>query len=144
MRQPAIPPTETIAFGALLKQMRRRAGMTQRDLAAALDYSDSQISSLEQAQRLPNLEAVITRFVPALGLQDDPASAALLIETAAAARGERPPASVTLQRTRHVVVEAGAGRAHRNGCRCRRRHCLAVTRKSTSCAIACWGTAGGC
>ncbi|MCB0121886.1 MAG: helix-turn-helix domain-containing protein, partial [Caldilineaceae bacterium] len=31
------PPT----FGALLKQLRKRAGMTQRDLAAALGYSDS-------------------------------------------------------------------------------------------------------
>ncbi|MCB0187599.1 MAG: helix-turn-helix domain-containing protein, partial [Caldilineaceae bacterium] len=41
------PPT----FGALLKQLRKRAGMTQRDLAAALGYSDSLISSLEKGQR---------------------------------------------------------------------------------------------
>src|SRR5215212_1897623 len=100
-----MPLTETVPFGILLKQMRKRAGMTQRDLAAALDYSDSLISSLEKSQGLPNLEAVITRFVPALGLQDDPAAAAHLIEQAAAVRGERPPASITFQRTRHVVVE---------------------------------------
>lgn len=43
------------------------------------------------------------RFVPALGLQDDPQMATYLIERAAAARGERPPAVVTLQRTTHVV-----------------------------------------
>lgn len=66
--------------------------MTQRELAAALDYSDSLISSLENAQRQPDLEAVRTRLIPALGLQDEPAVAALLIERAAAARGERPPA----------------------------------------------------
>ena len=53
--------------------------MTQRDLAAAVDYSGALISSLEKAKGQPNLEAVITRFVPALGLQDDPAIAADLI-----------------------------------------------------------------
>ncbi len=97
--------TETLSFGTLLKQMRKRAGMTQRDLASALDYSDSLISSLEKSQCLPNLEAVITRFIPALGLQDEPATAAHLIEAAAAARGERPPASITFQRTQQFVVE---------------------------------------
>ena len=97
--------TETLSFGALLKQIRKRAGMTQRDLAAALDYSDSLISGLEKSQRLPDLEAVITHFVPALGLQDDPAAAAHLIELAAAARGEQLPASITLQRTQQLVVK---------------------------------------
>src|SRR3954454_19846656 len=96
---------ETIPFGTLLKQLRKRAGMTQGDLAAALNCSDTQISKLEKAQRQPDIEAVITRFVPALGLQDDPATAAHLIERAAAARGERPPASVTLQRTTHLVLQ---------------------------------------
>src|SRR4029434_2748439 len=97
--------TDPLPFGALLKQLRKRAGMTQRDLAAALNYSDSLISSLETAQGQPNLEAVITLFISALGLQDDPATAAHLIERAAAARGERPPTSVTLQRASHVVLQ---------------------------------------
>jgi predicted ATPase/transcriptional regulator with XRE-family HTH domain len=95
----------TITFGILLKQLRKHAGMTQGDLAAALNCSDTQISKLEKAQRQPDLEAVINQFVPALGLQDDPATAAHLIERAAAARGERPPASVTLQRTTHLVIQ---------------------------------------
>ena len=85
---------ETISFGLLLRYLRKQAGMTQGDLAAALNCSDAQISKLERAQRQPDLEAVITHFVPALGLQDDPATAAHLIERAAAARGERPPASL--------------------------------------------------
>ena len=33
--------------------------MTQRDLAAAVNYSDSLISSLEKELRLPDLDAVI-------------------------------------------------------------------------------------
>jgi predicted ATPase/transcriptional regulator with XRE-family HTH domain len=98
-----MPLADTLAFGILLKQLRKRAGMTQRDLASALNYSDSLISSLEKAQRQPDLEAVITRFVPALGLQDDPAGAAYLIERAAAARGERVPASIALQRVRRTA-----------------------------------------
>ncbi|MEZ4869358.1 MAG: helix-turn-helix domain-containing protein [Caldilineaceae bacterium] len=98
----ALPPPLT--FGPLLKHLRKRAGMTQSDLAAALGYSIALISSLEKAQRRPDLQVVTERFIPALGLQDDPATAAQLIEQAAAARGERPPASVTLQRTTQVIV----------------------------------------
>jgi predicted ATPase/DNA-binding XRE family transcriptional regulator len=83
------------SFASLLKRLRKRAGMTQRDLAAALNYSDSLISSLENAHRQPDLHAVIARFIPALGLQDDPTTATLLIECAAAARGDVPD-SLTL------------------------------------------------
>jgi predicted ATPase/transcriptional regulator with XRE-family HTH domain len=79
--------------------------MTQRDLAAALGYSDSLISNLEKEQRLPDLATVMQWFIPALGLQDDPHTAAQLIEQAALARGERPPASVTVQRTTRLVIE---------------------------------------
>src|SRR5919197_4462132 len=96
-----MPMTATLSFGALLKQLRKHMGMTQRDLAAALNYSDSFISSLENAQRQPDLDAVIAHFIPALGLHDDPTTAALLIERAAAARGERPPDPVTLYDITH-------------------------------------------
>lgn len=87
---------EKRSFGGLLRRLRKRAGMTQSDLAAALNYSDSLISSLENAQRQPDLRAVITRFIPALGLQDEPATAALLIEYAAAARGDAAPDPLAL------------------------------------------------
>ena len=105
--------TESLSFGSLLKQLRKRAGMTQCDLAAALNCSDSLISSLEKSQGQPDLEAVITTFIPALGLQDDPDTAALLIEQAAAARGERPPASVTLRARQTRGNSRGIGRATR-------------------------------
>lgn len=78
-------------FGNLLKQLRKRAGMTQRDLAAALGYSDSLISGLEKAQRQPDLDAVSQRFIPALGLQDDRRTATQLMEAAAVARGQPLP-----------------------------------------------------
>lgn len=83
--------TGILSFGALLKQLRKAASLTQRDLAAAVGYSDALISSLETGQRLPDVEAVRQRFVPALGLQNDPATATRLITYAAAARGEQTP-----------------------------------------------------
>lgn len=89
----------TLAFGTLLRHLRKRAGMTQRDLAEALGYSDSLISGLETGQRLPDVEAVRQRFVPALALQNDSATAARLIECAGAARGKQPEATPPTAKT---------------------------------------------
>ena len=80
--------------------------MTQRDLAAALGYSESLICSLEKAQRLPDLQAVAERFVPALGLQEDRAAAAALIEQAALARGQRVPVAAPVQPTAQPARQA--------------------------------------
>ena len=85
--------TQALSFGTLLKQLRKRAGMTQRDLAAALGYSDSLISSLEKARRQPDLDVVMQHFIPALGLQDDPRTAKKLIAAAAFARGQALPSA---------------------------------------------------
>ncbi|MFN8493297.1 MAG: helix-turn-helix domain-containing protein [Caldilineaceae bacterium] len=106
MPYPATLNPASPTFGALLKALRKQAGMTQRDLAAALGYSDSQISGLEKDQRPPDLAAVLHRFVPALGLQDDPAAIARLVDRAAAARGERPPALLTFQPATQVGIQA--------------------------------------
>ncbi len=94
-----------IPFGDLLKQLRKRAGLTQRELAAAVGYSLPFISNLELNQRLPDVQVVVQSFIPALGLQDEPRIAAALIEQAALARGERPPAAITLQRVIQTVVQ---------------------------------------
>ncbi|MFN8445373.1 MAG: helix-turn-helix domain-containing protein [Caldilineaceae bacterium] len=103
---PAFFPTlaSNTTFGDLLKQLRKRAGMSQSDLAAALGYSFSFISALEQNRRLPDLQAVVQSFLPALGLQDEPKLAAQLVELAALARGEKPPTSFTIKRERQLVV----------------------------------------
>lgn len=96
--------SEALAFGALLKRLRKEAGMTQSDLAAALGYSESMICSLEKAQRLPDLQAVAERFVPALGLQDDRGAADAFVAQAALARGLRAPVPAT---NRHPASMAG-------------------------------------
>jgi predicted ATPase/transcriptional regulator with XRE-family HTH domain len=91
-------------FGALLRQLRKRAGMTQGDLAAAVGYSVSFICDLEHARRLPVLQTVMDQFVPALGLQEEPHFATRLLELVATARGERLPVAITYQRATQIVV----------------------------------------
>jgi len=100
----AMAQTLAPTFGDLLKQLRKRAGMTQGDLAAAVGYSVSFVSVLEQNRRLPDVDAVLQVFVPALGLQDEPHLAIRLVELAASARGERPPVAITRQRELQIVV----------------------------------------
>jgi transcriptional regulator with XRE-family HTH domain len=79
-------------FGDLLKYLRRRAGLTQRELSIAVSYSDTQISRLEQNERLPDLAALAARFLPALHLEDQADVAKRLLELAAAMRREDSPA----------------------------------------------------
>ncbi|RLT45451.1 MAG: helix-turn-helix domain-containing protein [Chloroflexi bacterium] len=97
-----ISPTP-LRFGPYLRQMRKRAGMTQNDLAAAVGYSASLVSSLENESRLPDVTAVAQMLVPALGLQDEPRLAARLVELAASSRGERPPAILSSARHSHIT-----------------------------------------
>jgi WD40 repeat protein/DNA-binding XRE family transcriptional regulator len=80
-------------FGDLLKFLRRRAGLTQRELSIAVGYSDAQISRLEQNERLPDLATISARFLPVLMLEDEPDVAKRLLELAAVVRREDAPAS---------------------------------------------------
>lgn len=79
-------------FGDLLRFLRRRVGLTQMELAAAVGYSDAQISRLEQNLRLPDIPTVKSRFVAALGLEDEPKVVARLLDLAANIRREDAPA----------------------------------------------------
>ncbi|MFN8475834.1 MAG: tetratricopeptide repeat protein [Anaerolineae bacterium] len=78
----AISPDQFTSFGELLKYLRRRCALSQRELSIAVGYSESQISRLEQNQRAPDEAAVAARFVPALHLDDDPQWAARLLQLA--------------------------------------------------------------
>jgi LuxR family maltose regulon positive regulatory protein len=71
-REDAPTPVDFATFGDVLHYLRRRARLRLRDLAAAVGYSESYLSRLEQNQRLPDIERVQARFLPALDL--DPAS----------------------------------------------------------------------
>ncbi len=95
-------------FGDLLKQLRKRAGLKQGELAARVGFSGAMLSRLEQNERLPDLQLIIDTFVPALGLQDEPHLATRLVELAALARGERPQTAILHQRQSTVVVSGQA------------------------------------
>ena len=97
-------------FGALLRQLRKRAGMTQYDLAVATGYSRALIGALEQNRRLPDMDVVSQIYLPALGLEDEPRLAAQLVALAAVARGERPPAPLSRAGEQQVVNRAEAER----------------------------------
>lgn len=79
-------------FGDFLRYLRRRAGLTQYELSTMVGYSDAQISRLEQNLRQADIPTLQARFIPALGLEDDPRAAARLEELAANLRHEDAPA----------------------------------------------------
>ena len=79
-------------FGDLLRFLRRRVSITQLELASEVGYSDGQISRLEQNLRLPDIPTIEARFVPALGLEDEPKAVARLLDLAANVRREDAPA----------------------------------------------------
>lgn len=80
-------------FGEMLKYLRRRARLTQRDLSVATGYSVGQICRLEQNQRLPDSTTVAALFLPALDLDETPLLAARLLELARSVRGNAATAS---------------------------------------------------
>ncbi|MFN8492226.1 MAG: helix-turn-helix domain-containing protein [Caldilineaceae bacterium] len=93
-------------FGEFLKFLRRRAQMTQRELAIAVGYSISQISRLEQNERLPDEMTLLAVFVPALGLEKEPELVAQLMALAHNARAlveTAPPSSPILEPTYPVA-----------------------------------------
>lgn len=94
-----------MTFGALLRHLRRRHGMTQSELSARIGYSRSMVTALELDQRLPDVDAVIRIFLPVLGLHESSEMGAQLVEMAAAARREYPPLSFAPEHRR----PAGSG-----------------------------------
>ncbi|HMD81844.1 MAG TPA: helix-turn-helix domain-containing protein, partial [Anaerolineales bacterium] len=78
-------------FGDLLRYLRRAAGLTQLELSVQVGYSHAQISRLEQNLRMPDIPTIEARFVPALGLEDEPKVVARLLDLAANVRREDAP-----------------------------------------------------
>ena len=80
MRPVAVTPDQFSTFGELLKYLRRQARITQRELAIAVGYSDTQISRIEQNQRVPDSATITALFVPALYIEDQPKWVARCLE----------------------------------------------------------------
>lgn len=71
--------TFAASFGALLRLLRKRAGLTQSELARRVGYSDAQINRLEKGVRAPEPNMVAARFISALSLDSDSDEARRLI-----------------------------------------------------------------
>ena len=82
MPQNAEPPgpQSYSTFGELLRFLRERAHLSQRQLAELVGYHFSYISYLEKNTRIVEEATLLGRFIPALGLENDPEWAARLIE----------------------------------------------------------------
>lgn len=87
----SLPYESFQTFGDLLKYLRRRERLTQLELSISVGYSEAQISSLEQNQRLPDLAALKAVFIPALHLENEPELTARLLHLAQSARQEDAP-----------------------------------------------------
>jgi predicted ATPase/transcriptional regulator with XRE-family HTH domain len=78
-----------ITFGDLLKHLRRRARLTQKELGIAVGYSEAHVARLESGQRIPDLATVQAVLVQALDLNNEPALAAELVRLAKLARADQ-------------------------------------------------------
>src|SRR5262245_12387536 len=85
----ATAPTALPTFGDLPKYLRRRARLTQREVAIEVGYSEVHISRHESNQRAPDPSTLLALFVPAFGIQGEPELVARLLELGAATRGGR-------------------------------------------------------
>ena len=87
-KKTVVSPLQVETFGEMLRYLRKRAQLTQRELAIAVGYSEAHVSRLETNERLPDLSTLAALFVPALGLQEEPEIIAQFLELAATARGD--------------------------------------------------------
>ena len=92
-RRVPLPDSSVADFGGMLRVLRHRARLTQRELGLAVGYSEAQISRLEKGKRLPDPSVVAALFLPSLGLANEPELAARLHRLAETARvpGEPGP-----------------------------------------------------
>src|SRR5512142_1096468 len=79
----ALTPDSFNSFGELLRYLRERAELSQRELALQVGYHYSYMSRIEKNERMPDSATLMARFVPALGLDDQPQWTERLLKLAA-------------------------------------------------------------
>lgn len=83
-RQLSLDPLHFQTFGDLLRYLRERARLSQRDLAQRVGYHYSYLSRLEKNVRAPDELILRTRFIPALRIENDHVWVERMFELAAA------------------------------------------------------------
>jgi predicted ATPase/transcriptional regulator with XRE-family HTH domain len=79
----AVSPDTFVYFGDLLRYLRERAELSQRELALQVGYHYSYMSRIEKNERMPDSATLMARFIPALGLEDEPKWTERLLRLAA-------------------------------------------------------------
>ena len=77
-----ISPASFPSFGDLLRYLRKRAELSQRELALHVGYHYSSMSRIENNEYIPDPAVLMSRFVPALHLEKEPAWTRRLLELA--------------------------------------------------------------
>ena len=80
--QVTVKPKSFATFGELLRYLRERAHLSQRELAGLVGYHYSYMSYLEKNMRVPDEASLLGRFIPALRLEDEPELVTRLLELA--------------------------------------------------------------
>ena len=93
MMSSVVSPASFPSFGELLRYLRKRAELSQRELASHIGYHYSYMSRIENNEYVPDPAILMSRFIPALGLEKEPAWTRRLLELATA--GEEGSASQT-------------------------------------------------
>jgi predicted ATPase len=78
----AVSPASFLSFGDLLRYLRKRAELSQRELALHVGYHYSYMSRIENNEYVPDPAILMSRFVPALHLEKEPAWTRRLLELA--------------------------------------------------------------
>ena len=78
----AVSPQSFTSFGELLRFLRERVELSQKELAMQVGYHYSYMSRIEKNQRTPDPTTLMARFVPALDLDSEPEWTARLLELA--------------------------------------------------------------
>ena len=99
-----VPLTNFVTLGELLKFLRRRARLSQRELSIAVGYSESHISRIENGDRPLDRTNLLALFVPALRLQAEPE----VVERLLALCAERPAQPSDASTSPHLTAPAPA------------------------------------
>jgi non-specific serine/threonine protein kinase len=61
-----------LSFGEMMRYLRERLHLSQRELAGRVSYHHSYISYIEKNMRIPDEDTLTSRFIPALQLENEP------------------------------------------------------------------------
>src|SRR5215207_83335 len=91
----SVSPQSFTNFGGLLRYLRERAELSQKQLALEVGYHYSYMSRIEKNQRIPDSTTLMARFVPALYLDAEPEWTARLLELAGGSESKAAPAAAS-------------------------------------------------